>query len=329
MRPGAVGACVLVLAAACVPLVASDFQLFRLTNVLIYAIALLGLNILVGFNGQISLGHGAFYAIGGYAAAVLTVHAGLPHWAVVPVAGAASLLAGMAFGLPTLRLGGMHLAMATFALGAVLPILVKHKSVEQWTGGGQGISLSRPDIPFGLALSFDQWLYLFTLLVLVLGFALAANVLQGRLGRAIVAIRDNPIAAEAAGIHAAYYKTAVFGISAMYTGVAGALAALALQYVAPGLYEAFLSFGFLIGIAIGGFGALSGALYGAVFLQLIFAAVGATARSLDTANAYLIYGIILILVIQFMPGGITSVVERIRQRITRPQRPATAERKAA
>jgi len=307
------GICALVLAAACVPLLANDFQLFKFTNVLIYAIALLGLNTLVGYNGQISLGHGAFYAVGAYTAAVLTTHADVPHWAVIPIAGAVCLVAGLAFGLPTLRLGSMHLAMATFALAALPPILVKHKSIEHWTGGTQGIVLDPPPVPFGLPISFDQWMYLLTLCVLVICFALAANLLHGRIGRAIVAIRDNPIAAEASGIHAAWYKTAAFGISAMFTGIAGALAALVLQYVAPGLFGIFLSFGFLIGVAIGGFATLSGAIYGAVFLQLIFLVVGATARSMNTSNAFLIYGVILILVMRFMPGGVASLVERVRQ----------------
>lgn len=304
----------LVLATACVPLIASDFELFNLTNVLIYAIALLGVNILVGYNGQISLGHGAFYAIGAYTAAILVAHFAVPHWAAIPVAGVVCLIAGFAFGAPLLRLGGMHLAMATFALGAVVPIVVKHKQIEHWTGGGQGIALDTPAVPFDLPLSFDQWLYLLTLLVLVLSFATAANLVNGRIGRAIIAIRDNPIAAEAAGIDAAYYKSAAFGISAMYVGIAGALAAISLQYVAPGLFGVFLSFGFLIGVAIGGFASLGGALYGAIFLQLILAFASSTAQSLNTANVFLTYGIVLILVIHFMPGGVASVVKRIGRR---------------
>lgn len=300
----------LLLAAACVPLVASDFQLFRLTNILIYAIALLGVNILVGYNGQISLGHGAFYALGAYAAAIQIAHLGVPHWAAVPIAGTACLAAGFAFGLPTLRLGAMHFAMATFALGVVLPALAKHKSIERWTGGTQGMELDRPRVPFGLPLSFDQWMYLFTLLVLVVSMTLAANLLGGRVGRAIVAIRDDPIAAEASGIHAGVYKPAALGISAMFTGMAGALAATALQYVAPGLFGIFLSFGFLIGAMVGGVATLAGALYGALFLQLIFLAVGATARSLQTAQIFALYGAALILVVHFMPGGVASLVTR-------------------
>ena len=296
----------LVLAAASMPLVASDFQLFRLTNILIYAIALLGVNILVGYNGQISLGHGAFYALGAYAAAIPVAHFGVPHWVAVPFAGLICLIAGFGFGLPTLRLGGMHFAMATFALAVVLPSLAKHTSVEQWTGGAQGLVLDKPPVPFGLPLSFDQWMYLFTLLMLVLSFALAANLLRGRIGRALMAIRDDPLAAEASGIPAAYYKPAALGISAMFTGIAGALGGLALQIVAPGLFGIFLSFGFLIGATVGGVATLSGALYGALFLQLIFLFVGATAKSLHTAQVFLIYGVTLILVIRLLPGGVAG-----------------------
>lgn len=300
----------LILVAACAPLVATDFQLFRLTNVLIYAIALLGVNVLVGFSGQVSLGHGAFYALGAYAAAIPVAHFGVPHWAAVPFAGLVSLAAGIGFGLPTLRLGGMHFAMATFALAVALPGLAKHASVEQWTGGAQGLVLDKPAVPFGLPLSFDQWMYLFTLLVLVLSFALAANLLRGRVGRAIMAIRDDPIAAEASGIHAAYYKPAALGVSAMFTGIAGALGGIALQVVAPGLFGLFLSFGFLIGATVGGVATLSGALYGALFLQLVFLFVGAAARSLHTAQTFLIYGATLILVIHLLPAGIAGALKR-------------------
>jgi branched-chain amino acid transport system permease protein len=306
--------CLLAAAAVFAPLFASDFQLFRLTNILIYALALLGVNILVGYNGQISLGHGAFYALGAYVAAIQTAHCGVPHWAAVPVAGACCLIAGFAFGLPTMRLGGMHFAMATFALAMVLPSLAKLKSIEHWTGGAQGMVLDKPEVPFGLALSFDQWMYLYALLVLVLSMVVAANLLRGRIGRAIIAIRDHPIAAEATGIHAAFYKPAALGVSAMFTGMAGGLAALALQYVGPGLFGIFLSFGFLIGATVGGVASLSGALYGALFLQLIFLFVGVTARSLQTAQIYLIYGVTLILVIHFMPGGVAGLLERLAAR---------------
>ena len=278
------------------PLLADDIRLFQLTNILIYAIALLGLNLLVGYNGQISLGHGAFYAIGAYAAAALVAHAGVPHWAAVPLAGIAAFLCGLLLGWPIMRLDRMHLAMATFALGAVLPNLAKHRAVERWTGGSQGLGLDALEAPFGLALSFDQWLYLYTLGLLAVLLLLAANLVRGRIGRAVMAIRDYPIAAQAMGINAPYYKLMVFGISALYAGLGGALAAISIKYVAPGLFGTFLSFAFLIGIAIGGIGTLMGAIYGAFFLQLIMLGVGHTAQSLQTVPLYVIYGVALTLV---------------------------------
>jgi branched-chain amino acid transport system permease protein len=304
--------CLLFALAACAPLALSDFQLFRLANIVSYAIALLGLNLLVGYNGQISLGHGAFYAIGAYTATALVVH-GVPQLAAIPAAGLVCLAAGFAFCLATMRLSGMHLAMATFALGAVLPVLAKHPGLEHWTGGAQGLVLDPPAVPFGLPLSADQWIYLLSLFVLALALIAVANLVRGRIGRALIAIRDDSIAAEASGIHLAYTKSAAFGISALLTGVAGALATLALRYVAPGLFGPFLSFGFLIGVAVGGLATLSGAIFGALFLQVIYLVAGATARTLQTGHVYAIYGVVLILVILFLPGGIASLTARPRR----------------
>jgi branched-chain amino acid transport system permease protein len=307
-----IGLCLLVAAAACAPLALSDFQLFRLANIVIYAIALLGLNLLVGYNGQISLGHGAFYAIGAYTAAALVGH-GVPLLIAIAAAGVASLAAGFVFCLATVRLGSMHLAMATFALGAVLPIVVKHQSLEAWTGGAQGLALDPPVAPLGLPLSSDQWMYLLSLSVLVLALIAAANLVHGRIGRALIAIRDSPIAAEVSGIRLVYTKSAAFGVSALLTGVAGALATFTLGYIAPDLFGPFLSFGLLIGVAVGGFAKLSGAIYGALFLQVIYLVVGATARTLHTGSVYAIYGIVLILVIRFLPGGIASLTSGARR----------------
>jgi branched-chain amino acid transport system permease protein len=302
---------------ASVPMFASDFQLFRLTNILIYVLALLGMNVLVGYNGQISLGHGAFYAIGAYATTLLIVHTDMAHWVAVPVAGVVCLVVGALFGLPLLRLQPMHLAMATFAVGAVLPSIAKWKMLERWTGGGQGLGIDVPAVPFGLPLSFDQWLYLLALLLLALAFLLTTNLLRGRVGRAVIAIRDHPIAARTMGIDTVFYKSAVFGISAMLTGIAGGLAALSMRYVAPGMFGMFLSFGFLIGIAVGGLGSLSGAIYGAVVLQFIFLVVGAAARTMQTSNTPLIYGVVLILFLCLCPNGIAGLVNSAWARFRR------------
>src|ERR1700716_2537459 len=171
---------ILLIAVACVlPFIVGNYRTFQFTLVMVYAIALLGLNILTGYNGQISLGHGAFYALGAYCAAILMDRFGVPYWATIPVAGAVCLVAGFLFGLPALRLEGLYLALATFALGVSLPQLLKYHHLEKWTGGGQAIVIANPEPPFGLPINPDQWLYLFTLAVAVVMFVLGWNLLRG------------------------------------------------------------------------------------------------------------------------------------------------------
>ena len=236
---------------------------------LVYSIALLGLNILTGYNGQISLGHGAFYAIGAYCAAILMDKFGVPYWATLPVAGAVCLVAGFLFGLPALRLEGLYLALATFALGVSLPQLLKYKHLEHWTGGVQGIVIIKPDAPFGLPVNADQWLYLFTLgvtlIMFVLGVEPAARAHRPRDDR-------DPRPADrrrSDGVNISLYKALTFGVSAMYTGIAGALGAIAVQFVAPDSFTIFLSIAFLVGIVIGGLASIPGAIYGALFIQFV------------------------------------------------------------
>jgi branched-chain amino acid transport system permease protein len=303
-----------VLLAACVlPFVVSNYRTFQFTLALVYAIALLGLNMLTGYNGQISLGHGAFYAIGAYTTAILMDQHGMPYWATIPVAAAVCLVAGFLFGLPALRLEGLYLALATFALAVSLPALLKYHHLEQWTGGVQGIVLLKPDPPFGLPINPDQWLYFFTLAITVLMFALAWNILRGRMGRAMTAIRDQHIAAEAMGIHTAMVKSMTFGISAMYTGIAGALGAIAIQFVAPDSFNIFVSIIFLVGIVIGGLASISGAIYGALFIQF----VPNIADAISKAAPWAIFGIFLLGFVYLMPMGVAGAVRMAVARLTR------------
>jgi len=306
---------VLLLVACALPLLVSDYRVFQFNLVLVYAIALLGLNLLTGYNGQISLGHGAFYAIGAYCAAILMDKYGVPYWATLPAAGAVCLVAGFLFGLPALRLEGLYLALATFALGVSLPSLLKYHHLEKWTGGVQGIVIAKPDPPFGLPINADQWLYYFTLAVAIVMFLLAWNLLRGRVGRALVAIRDNHIATEAMGVNIAIYKSLAFGVSAMYTGVAGALGAIAIQYVAPDSFNIFLSIVFLVGIVIGGLASISGAIYGALFIQF----VPNIADDISKAAPWAIFGIFLLGFVYVMPMGIAGAV---RMGLARLQRKA-------
>jgi branched-chain amino acid transport system permease protein len=295
-----VGACVL-------PFYLKNFQVFQLTLAMVYAIVILGLNMLTGFNGQISLGHGAFYAIGAYVAAILMDRFGVPYWATLPVAGAVCLVAGFLFGLPALKLEGLYLALATFALGVAMPQILKYKAIEGWTGGVQGIVIIKPDAPFGLELSQDRWLYFFTLFVLLVMFLIGYNILRGRMGRAMIAIRDQPIAAEAMGIDIATVKALTFGISALYTGVAGALGAIVIQFVAPDSFNIFLSISFVVGMVIGGVGSIVGAIYGGLFIQF----VPNVAEAISKSAPWAIYGLFLIGFMFLMPTGVAGFIRLV------------------
>ena len=301
---------VLLTAACALPFIVSNYRTFQFTLVLVYAIALLGLNILTGYNGQISLGHGAFYALGAYCAAILIDKMGAPYWVTIPAAGAVCLVAGFLFGLPALRLEGLYLALATFALGVATPQLLKYHHLEKWTGGVQGIVIAKPEAPFGLPINADQWLYFFTLAVTLGMYLLAWNLLRGRIGRALMAIRDHHIAAESMGVHNALYKSLAFGVSALYTGVAGALGAIAVQFVAPDSFNIFLSIMLLVGIVVGGLASISGALYGALFIQF----VPNIADEISKAAPWAIFGIFMIGFVYLMPTGVAGAVRLLLAR---------------
>jgi len=309
--PRIVGLLALLVTACALPFVLSNFRLFQFSQVYIYAIAILGLNMLTGYNGQFSLGHGAFYAIGAYVSAIMMDHWNIAYGWTIPVAGVLCLVIGFLFGLPALRLEGLYLALATFSLALAVPQILKY--FEHWTGGSQGIVLSKPNAPLGLPLNPDQWLYFLTLAILVLLFWVGANLLRGRVGRAIVAVRDNHIAAEAMGINTALYKSLVFGVSAAYTGVAGALSACVIAYVAPDSFNVFLSVTLLIGSVIGGLASISGAIFGAFFIQF----VPNWAQDISKAAPWAIFGIFLIGFMYLMPFGIAGGIRLLWIRATR------------
>jgi branched-chain amino acid transport system permease protein len=308
-----VGITALLVAACALPFGLSSYHLFQATQVLVYAMVLFGLNILTGFNGQISLGHGAFYAIGAYTASILLDKTGVPYWATIPLAGAVCLFAGFLFGRPALRLEGNYLALATFALAVSTPQILKYKHLEEWTGGVQGIVITKPDAPFGLPIDSDQWLYFFCLLWTVPLFVVGWNLLRGRTGRAMVAIRDHPMAAATMGIDTALYKSVTFGVSAMFTGIAGALGALVAQFVSPDSFGFFLSIQFLVGIVVGGIASISGAVFGAIFIEF----VPNIADQISKAAPQAIYGVFLIAFMYLMPMGVAGVIRRATARLGR------------
>jgi branched-chain amino acid transport system permease protein len=193
------------------------------------------------------------------------------------------------------------------------PQLLKLSILEHWTGGVQGIVIIKPDAPFGLPLSQDKWLYYFTLAVLILMFAAAMRLVSSRTGRALKAIRDNPLAAKAMGIDTALYKSLAFGVSALYTGVAGSLGAIVVQFVAPDSFTFFLAVSFLVGLVVGGVGSIPGALVGGLFIMFI----PNLAEQVSKGLAWAVYGVILILVIYLMPTGAAGFVRLVTGRLTR------------
>jgi branched-chain amino acid transport system permease protein len=277
----------------------TDYHLFQLTMVVIYAIAILGLSLLTGFNGQISLGHGAFYAIGAYTTAILMSLWNVPYWATLPVSAVVCAVVGFLLGLPALRLGGLYLALTTFALATAIPQILKYKRFENWTGGVQGLVIDKPDAPFGLALSPDQWLYLFTVAIAVVLYVIAWNIVRGRIGRAMMAIRDHAMAAEAMGINLPIVKTRTFALSAMYTGLAGSLGAIAVQFVAPDSFGVVVSIFLFVGLIVGGVSSIGGTLIGAAFIEF----VPNFADKISKAAPGAVYGVILIAVMFLMPAG--------------------------
>jgi branched-chain amino acid transport system permease protein len=317
----------LVLAAAALVLLGgkggliSNFTYLQMSLVLVYAIAVLGLNLLTGFNGQISLGHGAFFAIGAYTAAILIDRYDMNYLLTLPLAALACFIAGYLFGLPALRLEGHYLALATFALATAVPQILKYRHIEGLTGGVQGINLIKPDPPFKLPISADQWMYLIVLFVAALMFWLARNLLQSRPGRALMAVRDQPLAATAMGIDIARTKAMTFGISALYVGVAGALHAIIFEFVSPDSFRFDLSVAILVGAVIGGIASLPGALIGGIFVQVIDKYADAATKKL-TALVHLplelepwtIYGILLIALMYLMPGGIAGGLAQLAAR---------------
>jgi len=305
-----------------VPLLVKNFIIFQMTMLLIYGIAVLALNILTGGSGQFSLGQSAFYAIGAYTSAILMEHFDVNYALTLPIAGILCFAVGFLFGQPALRLSGVYLALATFALATAMPQLLKLGFFEKWTGGVQGLVVTKPEAPeavqsmltwFQLKMSQDMWLYYFTLVVTVAIYISSVNLLRSRSGRAFMAIRDNEIAASAMGVDVALYKTLAFGVSAGITGVAGGLGAIAVQFVAPDSYTITLAIALFLGMVVGGVGWLPGSIVGSAFI--IF--VPNLAESISKGLSGAVFGVLLFLVIFLVPHGARQVAMVSQQLIAK------------
>ncbi len=318
--PKLMAAVVIGVVALGLPFVASGFQSLELSYALIFAVAIMGLNILTGYSGQISLGHGAFIAIGAYVTAILEHRFNVNYLATIPVAAVVCAILGFLIGLPALRLEGIYLALATFALGVATPNILK-KPVAL-TGGVKGIILPPVTSPTDL-LSDEQFFYLVCLAIAALMFLVAWSILRGRTGRAWRAIRDGELAALSFGVNLSFYKTLAFAMSAAYAGVAGSLYGIATGFVSADAYPFQLSIGLLVGAIIGGLGTLEGAIIGGVLTEFlpIYAQQLLFPISKQAANAApgAVQGLLLLAIMFFARDGIAGLIRaayyRLRLRV--------------
>jgi branched-chain amino acid transport system permease protein len=297
----AAGAVVLVL----LPFVVSEFRTVQLATVGAYFIAILGLDILTGHSGQVSLGHGAFMAVGGYTTAILMANHGVRDLWTIPLAAAVAGGIGLLAGVPALRLSGLYLALATFGIAVVLPTILK--KFDRFTGGSTGITLFGRPTQTGhgvgyLGLTNDTWLYALTWAIGGVLFVLAWWLVGSRFGRSLRAVRDSELAAAAAGVNRALYKVLAFGVSAAYAGVAGSLYAINVAYVSPDTFPIQLSLYLLVGAVIGFFGSIWGALAGALLIQFlpdVVQALGVDAKQAGPTTFF--YGAVLVALMLLLP----------------------------
>lgn len=288
-----------------------DYRLFSLTLAAIWGIAVLGLSILAGLSGQISLGHGAFYGLGGYLAALAPAQLGISVYWTLPIAVAVCYAAGRAFGRVAAGQGIWNQALATFALAIAFPQMLRWRPIEGWTGGTQGAYVEQPGAPDWSGIGDAHWWYLLAVTLLALGMVAAANLRRSRSGRALAAVRDNEIAAAAQGVDVARHRAVAFGISAAYVGLAGCLAAIQIGYVAPGAYGVTVSLQFLVGAVVGGINSVAGAVLGGLFLQFFPDLVAWLGKGLSAV----LYAAILIAVIVAVPDGIAGLAARLTGRL--------------
>lgn len=301
---------VFIVVAVVLPFVLDNYTIYSLALVFALALAVLGINLLTGLSGQFSIGHGAFFAMGAYTTSIAMSHGGLSAYGALPVAALVTFTAGFLFGWPALRLNMIHLMLMTWGLSLILPQVLKLDALQEWTGGVSGVYLNRPDPPAWTGLNDDQYWYFVTLAVLLLLFWLAGNLANSRSARALAAIRDNQIAAAPMGINVALFKTQIFGVSAMYAGIGGAVTGLLTDFVAPDSYGLFFSITLLVGAVMAGFRSVWGALLGALIVLFLPGATGALPASLAVPP----FGFMVLAIIFFMPDGISGLALRTYRR---------------
>ncbi|HEV8459466.1 MAG TPA: branched-chain amino acid ABC transporter permease [Gaiellaceae bacterium] len=314
-----IGYVVLVAAVILGPFVFNNYRTYQLGFVGLFLVALCGLNLLTGFTGQISLGHGAFMGIGAYTTTILVVDHGWRDLWTIPLAGLVAGAIGILFGLPATRFAGPYLALATFAIPLAFIGIVKR--FPHFTGGNVGKNLPQLHAQFGWSTSPSIWFYTVCWVVALIMFPLAFLIVRGRFGRAMRAVRDSEIASTANGISTAAVKTAAFGLSAAFCGVAGSLYAIGITYVNPDTFPIDLSILLLTGVVIGGAGSLWGMLFGALFVEFIRISWGpalldlfSKAHHINThapGSSLVVYGVVLLLVLYAAPAGFAGLVRKL------------------
>lgn len=315
MKRDLAGIAALLAAAALLAVSVEGYTLYRFTMAGVFAIAICGLNLLTGLSGQLSIGHGAFFAVGAYTAAIGMRFVGLDAYLCIPLAGATAFVAGFLFGLPVVRFGLVHLALATWGLAVVVPQLLKLSLLARWTGGVQGIYLDRPGVPPGLPLSEDQWWYAIVMAVLVMALWSLRNLRDSRSGRALQAVAERPLVAQAVGVELVRARALAFGASAAYAGVAGALGALLTDFIGPDSYGTWFSIQLLIGAVVGGLYSAWGALFGGLLMKFL----PDLARGASGLLTFPAHGLLLIVMIWFLPRGLAGLLETRARRGARPQ----------
>jgi branched-chain amino acid transport system permease protein len=303
------------------PQAKTDLLNYDFAFVGIYFIAIVGLNVVSGYSGQISIGHGAFMCFGAYTTAILSVNYGVGKYWTLPIAGILTGVFGLLFGLPALRLTGVYLALATFGLAISIPLVAKR--FEGLTGGGQGRQLSLLSSPIG-GVTTNEWISYFVWGVGGLMFLIAWLLLRSPFGRALRAVRDAPIAAVSSGLNLALHKTLAFGVAAAYAGVAGGLLAIATSFINPDTFPISLSILLLTGAVIGGLGALEGMLFGAFFVQFGPKWAESLSKHIHyneaTVQSTVLYGLLLLAVLFVMPDGAAGLLRRAQSALKTSRR---------
>ena len=318
--PGLIAALFGAAAIAVLPFFLSDTHQYRFAFVATFFVAALGLQILTGYAGLISLGQGGFMLIGAYVTTILSVDHGWSDLATIPLAGLVTGVVGFLFGFPAMRLRSVYLALATFAIPIVLIAMAKADWASEYTGGGGGKSLTR--------VLTGHEAYVITWPIAGAMFVLAWLLLYGKLGRSFRTIRESEIAAVSSGINLALTKTLVFGISAFFAGVAGALYAIVIGFVNPDTFAVDLSLLLLVGVVVGGLGSLLGVVAGALFIEYVRLYAPDILRWVETpigspldpsraGAGAAVYGLILLLVLYAFPSGIAGLLKRAYKSLAR------------